>query len=149
MDLVVRAIVVFFAIFLVTRVIGRRELSTMEPFDLILLIVTGDLVQQGVTQSDYSLTGALTVICTIALLTVLLSYASFKVPRLRPVLEGEPLVLVQDGQVIERNLRRERITLDELLAEARQQQVASLDQVRFAVLETNGRISIIPVRTDE
>jgi uncharacterized membrane protein YcaP (DUF421 family) len=145
MDLVVRAIVVFFAIFLVTRVIGRRELSTMEPFDLILLIVTGDLVQQGVTQSDYSLTGALTVICTIALLTVLLSYASFKVPRLRPVLEGEPLVLVQDGQVIERNLRRERITLDELLAEARQQQVASLDQVRFAVLETNGRISVIPL----
>jgi uncharacterized membrane protein YcaP (DUF421 family) len=145
MDLVVRAIVVFFAIFLVTRVIGRRELSTMEPFDLILLIVTGDLVQQGVTQSDYSLTGALTVICTIALLTVLLSYASFKVPRLRPVLEGEPLVLVQDGQVIERNLRRERITLDELLAEARQQQVASLDEVRFAVLETNGRISVIPL----
>jgi uncharacterized membrane protein YcaP (DUF421 family) len=145
MDLVVRAIVVFFAIFLVTRVIGRRELSTMEPFDIILLIVTGDLVQQGVTQSDYSLTGALTVICTIALLTVLLSYASFKVPRLRPVLEGEPLVLVQDGQVIERNLRRERITLDELLAEARQQQVASLDQVRFAVLETNGRISVIPL----
>jgi uncharacterized membrane protein YcaP (DUF421 family) len=149
MDLVLRAIVVFFAIFLVTRVVGRRELSTMEPFDLILLIVTGDLVQQGVTQSDYSLTGALTVICTIALLTVLLSYASFKIPRLRPVLEGEPLVLVQDGQVIERNLRRERITLDELLAEARQQQVGSLDQIRFAVLETNGRISIIPVRTDE
>jgi uncharacterized membrane protein YcaP (DUF421 family) len=149
MDLVVRAIVVFFAIFLVTRVIGRRELSTMEPFDLILLIVSGDLVQQGVTQSDYSLTGALTVICTIALLTVLLSYASFKIPRLRPVLDGEPLVLMQDGQVIERNLRRERITRDELLAEARQQQVASLDEIRFAVLETNGRISIIPVGTDE
>jgi uncharacterized membrane protein YcaP (DUF421 family) len=144
MDLVVRAVIVFFAIFFVTRVIGRRELSTMEPFDLILLIVTGDLVQQGVTQSDYSLTGALTVISTIALLTVALSYASFKIPRLRPVLEGEPLVLVQDGKVIERNLRRERITIDELHAEARQQQVASLDDVRFAVLETNGRISIIP-----
>ncbi|MDX6682347.1 MAG: hypothetical protein QOG94_2386, partial [Solirubrobacteraceae bacterium] len=62
----------------------------------------------------------------------------------RPVLDGEPLVLVQDGEVIERNLRRERITIDELLAEARQQQVGSLDDVRFAVLETNGRISIIP-----
>jgi uncharacterized membrane protein YcaP (DUF421 family) len=144
MDLVGRAIIVFFAIFVVTRIVGRRELSTMEPFDLILLIVTGDLVQQGVTQSDYSLTGALTVIATITLLTVALSYVSFKVPRLRPVLDGEPLVLVQDGEVIERNLRRERITIDELLAEARQQQVGSLDQVRFAVLETNGRISIIP-----
>jgi uncharacterized membrane protein YcaP (DUF421 family) len=144
-DLVLRAVVVFFAIFLVTRIVGRRELSTMEPFDLILLIVTGDLVQQGVTQSDYSLTGALTVIATIALLTVALSYVSFKVPRLRPVLEGEPLVLVQDGEVIARNLRRERITIDELLAEARQQQLASLAQVRFAVLETNGAISFIPV----
>ena len=147
MDLVGRAIIVFFAIFVVTRVIGRRELSTMEPFDLILLVVTGDLVQQGVTQSDYSLTGALTVIATIALLTIALSYVSFKLPKLRPVLDGEPLVLVQDGEVIERNLRRERITVDELLAEARQQQIGSLDQVRFAVLETNGRISIIPAES--
>ncbi|MDX6718929.1 MAG: hypothetical protein QOJ63_1183 [Solirubrobacteraceae bacterium] len=145
MDLVVRAVVVYFAIFFVTRIVGRRELSTMEPFDLILLIVTGDLVQQGVTQSDYSLTGALTVVATIALLTVALSFVSFKVPRLRPVLDGEPLVLVQDGEIIARNLRRERITIDELLAEARQQQLASLAQVRFAVLETNGAISFIPV----
>ena len=144
MDLVARAVIVFFAVFFITRVVGRRELSTMEPFDLILLIVTGDLVQQGVTQSDYSLTGALTVIATIALLTVALSYVSFKVPRLRPVLEGEPLVLVQDGEIIERNLRRERITVEELLAGARQQQIASLAQVRFAVLETNGAISFIP-----
>jgi uncharacterized membrane protein YcaP (DUF421 family) len=144
MDLVGRAVIVFFAIFVVTRIVGRRELSTMEPFDLILLVVTGDLVQQGVTQSDYSLTGALTVIATIALLTIALSYLSFKLPKLRPVLDGEPLVLVQDGKVIERNLRRERITIDELLAEARLQQVGSLDDVRFAVLETNGRISVIP-----
>jgi uncharacterized membrane protein YcaP (DUF421 family) len=144
MDLVLRATVVFFAIFLVTRVIGRRELSTMEPFDLILLVVTGDLMQQAVTQSDYSLTGGLTVLATMALLTVALSYISFKVPKLRPVLDGEPLVLVQDGEIIERNLRRERITVGELLAEARQQQVGSVDQIRFAVLETNGRISIIP-----
>jgi uncharacterized membrane protein YcaP (DUF421 family) len=143
-DLVLRAVILFFAIFVVTRVVGRRELSTMEPFDLILLIVTGDLVQQGVTQSDYSLTGALTVIATIALLTVALSYVSFKAPRLRPMLEGEPLVLVQDGKVIDRNLRRERITIDELLAGARQQQIATLAHVRFAVLETNGAISYIP-----
>jgi uncharacterized membrane protein YcaP (DUF421 family) len=144
-DLVARAVVVFFVIFLVTRVVGRRELSTMEPFDLILLVVTGDLVQQGITQSDYSVTGALTVIATIALLTVALSYLSYKVPRLRPVLEGEPLVLVQDGEVIERNLRRERITIEELLAEARLQQIGSLAKVRFAVLETNGAISFIPL----
>jgi len=146
MDLVLRAVIVFFAIFVVTRAVGRRELSTMEPFDLILLIVTGDLMQQAITQSDYSVSGGLTVLATIALLTVALSYASFKVPKLRPVLDGEPLVLVQDGEVIVRNLRRERITIDELLAEARQQQIGSLTHVRLAVLETNGKISIIPTR---
>jgi len=144
MDLVLRAAVVFLIVFLVTRAVGRRELSTMEPFDLILLIITGDLMQQAVTQSDYSMSGALTVIATMALLTVALSYVSFKVPKLRPVLDGEPLVLVQDGEIIHRNLRRERITVEELLAAARQQQVGSLEQVRFAVLETNGMISIIP-----
>ncbi|MEV4422330.1 YetF domain-containing protein [Patulibacter sp. NPDC049589] len=143
MDLVLRAIVIFVVIWVVTRAVGRRELSSMEPFDLILLVVIGDLVQQGVTQSDYSLTGAITVIATIAFLTVLMSYVSFRVPRLRPVLEGEPLVLVQDGQVVDRNLRRERITVEELRSEARQNQIDDLADVRFAVLETNGRISFI------
>lgn len=143
MDLVLRAIVIFVVIWVVTRAVGRRELSSMEPFDLILLVVIGDLVQQGVTQSDYSLTGAITVIATIAFLTVLMSYVSFRVPRLRPVLEGEPLVLVQDGQVIDRNLRRERITVEELRSEARQNQIDDLADVRFAVLETNGRISFV------
>ncbi|MGX6449382.1 DUF421 domain-containing protein [Patulibacter sp. S7RM1-6] len=143
MDLVLRAVVIFFVIWLVTRVVGRRELGTMEPFDLILLVVIGDLVQQGVTQSDYSLTGALIVVCTIALLTVAMSWLSFRVPRLRPVLEGEPRVLVQDGRIIERNLRRERLTVEELAAEARQNQIADLSEVRFAVLETSGRISFV------
>jgi uncharacterized membrane protein YcaP (DUF421 family) len=144
MDLVIRAAVVFFAILLVTRVVGRRELGSLEPFDLILLIVIGDLVQQGITQSDYSVTGALLVIFTIALLTVMTSYLSFRFKPLRPVLEGEPLLLVENGEVVEANLRRERIALDELAAEARQQQIASISDIRFAVLETNGRISFIP-----
>ena|SRR5437763_10545129 len=144
MDLVLRATVAFFFILLVTRAIGRRELSGLEPFDLIMLVVLGDLIQQGVTQSDYSITGTLVVIATIGTLTVSLAWLSFRVRRLRPVLEGEPLVLVEDGRVIERNMKRERLTLQELEAEARLQQVASLADIRWAVLETNGRISIVP-----
>src|SRR4051795_8575066 len=144
MDLVLRATVIFLFVFLVTRAIGRRELSSLEPFDLILLVVIGDLVQQGVTQSDYSITGAIVVITTMAVLTVALSFVSFRVRRLRPVLEGEPIVLVEDGNVIERNLRRERMSREELEAEGRQQQVASIDDMRWAVLETNGSISVIP-----
>ena len=144
MDLVLRAAVVFFVLLAVMRAVGRRELNTMEPFDVILLVVIGDLVQQGVTQSDYSLTGAVTVIATITLLTVSTSYLSFRFRRLRPLLEGAPLVLLEDGRPIERNLRRERLTIDEIKAEARFQQVPSLAEIRWAVLETNGRISIIP-----
>lgn len=143
MDVALRALVVFVLLLIVTRAVGRRELSTMEPFDLILLVVIGDLVQQGITQSDYSLTGTLIVIGVLAVMTVLTSWASFRLPRLRPVLEGEPIVLVEHGRVIERNLRRERMTRDELAAEARLQQIADLDDVRLAVLETNGRVSFI------
>src|SRR4051794_36595929 len=143
MDLVLRSIYVFVLIFVVTRAVGRRELSSLEPFDLILLIVIGDLVQQGVTQSDYSLTGATTVIVTMALLTVLTAYLSFRFRRLRAVLEGEPVLLVADGEILHRQLRSERLTVEEIVAEARQNQIASLDEVRFAVLETNGRISFL------
>ena len=144
MDLVFRTVYVFVLIFVVTRAVGRRELSSMEPFDLILLVVIGDLVQQGVTQSDYSLTGATLAIATLAVLTVAFSYASFRFRRLRPVLDGQPIVLVERGRTIDVNLRRERITIEELRAEARLQQIASIDDVRLAVLETSGKISFIP-----
>lgn len=111
MDIVLRASFAFFLIFLLTRVIGRRELSSMQPFDLILLIVSGDLVQQGVTQSDYSVTGMLLAVGTFAILAVVISYTSFKFRALRPVLDGEPIVLVENGRLIDGNLRRERITV--------------------------------------
>ena len=144
MDLAFRAIFLFAFIYLLTRVIGRRELSSLEPFDLILLIVIGDAIQQGLTQDDYSVTGALTVVGTFAVLQVLISYLSFKFPRLRPALDGEPIVVVQDGKPVERNLTRERLTVEEVLEEARQQQDERLDDIKWAVLETSGKISIIP-----
>jgi uncharacterized membrane protein YcaP (DUF421 family) len=144
MDLVVRATVAFLFVYFLTRVIGRRELSSMEPFDLIMLVMIGDLVQQGVTQNDFSVTGSLLVGSTIGLLTVLVSYTSFRFPRLRPVLDGEPVIVVEDGAPIDRNLRRNRITLEELAAAGRQNGFDSLDQIRWAVLETNGSISFIP-----
>jgi uncharacterized membrane protein YcaP (DUF421 family) len=144
MDLAIRATFLFCFVFLLTRIIGRRELSSLEPFDLILLIVIGDAIQQGLTQDDYSVTGAVIVVGTFALLQVLVSLASYKLPRLRPALQGEPIVVVQDGKPIERNMRRERLTLEEVLVEARCQQIASLEQIEWAVLETSGKISIIP-----
>ena len=143
MDLVLRAIVVFAFVLLLTRVIGKRELSSLQPIDLVLLIVLGDALQQGLTQDDYSLTGAILVVSTIALLQVFTSWIAFRFPRSRPILEGEPIIVVHNGEVIERNLRRERITIDDIAEEARKQQIAQLSEVKFAVLETSGSISFI------
>ncbi len=143
MDLVIRAVVIFFFILLVTRVAGRRELSNLQPFDLILLVVLGDLVQQGITQSDYSVTGIVLAAGTIGVLSVAVSYLSFRFRRLRPVIDGEPIIIVKDGEVLEQNLRRERLVIEEVAAQARMQQIGSLDEVRWAVLERGGQISFI------
>jgi uncharacterized membrane protein YcaP (DUF421 family) len=144
MDIVLRAAAVFVLLFVVTRTIGRRELGQLEPFDVILLVVMGDLIQQGVTQSDYSLTGTALAVSTLAVMTVAVSYLSFRVRRLRPILDGEPIVLIHDGLPVEAN--RERITMEELRSQARLAQVLSLDDVACAVLETGGKISFIPRR---
>jgi uncharacterized membrane protein YcaP (DUF421 family) len=143
MDLALRTIVVFFFVYLLMRIVGRRELSSLEPFDLILLIVLGDAVQQSLTQDDYSVTGAFIVVSTIALLQVFMSYLNFRVPRLRPLIDGEPIVIIQDGNVIEQNARRERLTREDIAEAARVQQIASLADVQWAVLETSGEISFI------
>ena len=125
MDIVFRAIALFLFVWLVTRAVGRRELSTLEPFDLILLIVLGDLIQQGVTQNDFSVTGAVLAGGTFAL-------------------EGDPVIVVERGKPVTKNLRRNRITLEEVAAQARiQQGIAQLDDIEWAVLETSGQISFI------
>jgi uncharacterized membrane protein YcaP (DUF421 family) len=142
-DIALRAIVLFGFLLLLMRVTGRRELSSLQPFDFILLIVVGDALQQGLTQDDYSVTGAMIAVGTIATLQVALSWIGFRVPLMRPLLEGEPIVLVQDGKAIERNLRRERLTLEDLTEEMRIQQIASIDDVQWAVLETGGQISFV------
>jgi uncharacterized membrane protein YcaP (DUF421 family) len=144
MDLVLRAIVLFAFMYLLTRVMGRRELSSFEPFDLILLIVLGDSIQQGLTQDDYSVTGAVIAVGTIAVLQIVVSYSSFRFRWARSFLNGDPIVLVQDGEVIDRNLRRERITHEELAEQARGQQIAKLEDVQWAVFEPSGAISFIP-----
>ena len=146
MDLVLRAIFLYFFVFLITRVIGRRELSQLAPFDIILLIVAGDAIQQGLTQDDYSLTGAVLVVGTFATLQLITSYTSFKFIRLRSILEGEPIVIVQNGEVLDGNLKRERLTEEEVAEEARLQQIASLDEVEWAVLENSGKISFLTKR---
>src|SRR5581483_9890710 len=144
MDIVIRATVAFFFIFLLTRITGRRNLSALEPFDLILIVMLGDLVQQGVTQSDYSVTGLILAAGTVGVLSVAISYASYRFRVLRPALDGEPIVVIQDGEVLEDNLRGQRMTRAELAAQARLQQLSSFDDIQWAIFEKGGQISFIP-----
>ena len=143
MDIVLRALVLFAFVFLIVRVMGRRELAKLEPFDLILLIVLGDAVQQGLTQDDYSITGAVLAVSTIAMLQVAIAFLSWRFKPVRRLTKGEPIVLVEDGKPIDANLRRERIRVEELAEKMRGQQIASLDSVAWAVLESGGDISFI------
>jgi uncharacterized membrane protein YcaP (DUF421 family) len=143
MDIVLRAAFAYIFIVFVLRVMGRRELSDLAPQDLVLLVVLGDLIQNGVTQSDMSVTGVTIAISTFVLMTVLSSYLAFKSRRARLVLQGEPLIVVQDGKPIDHNLREERLTLDDIMEEARSNEIESLDEIKFAVVEAGGAMSFI------
>jgi uncharacterized membrane protein YcaP (DUF421 family) len=149
MDIAIRAIVLYIFVVLVMRVAGRRELSSLSAVDLVLLIVMGDAIQQGLTQDDYSVTGAVIVVSTIAVLQVFAAYISFRSRRVRTVLEGRPVVLIDDGELVEQNLRRQRLTPDDVAEEMRLQQILSFTEVRWGILEANGRMSFIEKKTVE
>jgi uncharacterized membrane protein YcaP (DUF421 family) len=143
MDIVLRAAFAYALIVFVMRVMGRRELSSLAPEDLVLIVVLGDLVQNGVTQSDMSMTGVSIAISTFAVLTVLSSYIAFRSTRARRILQGEPVIIVQDGKPIERNMRSERLTVDDVMEGARDKEIENLDEIKFAVLEPGGKMTFI------
>lgn len=143
MDIVLRAAVAYVFIIFLLRIIGRRELSTLAPSDLVLLVVMGDLVQNGVTQSDQSVTGVFLAVSTFALLTVAVSVMSYKSRRVHTLVQGAPLILVQDGKPIEQNLRSERLNVDDIAEQARGQGIERLDEVKWCVLEASGAMSFI------
>jgi uncharacterized membrane protein YcaP (DUF421 family) len=143
MEIIVRATVVFMFLLLLTRGMKRRTLADLAPFELILLVTIGDIVQQGVTQEDYSLTGAVIAASTVAFWTTVLTYLTWRSRRLGAIIEGVPLVIVQDGKPVQHTLKIERLPLAEVMEAARQEGLETLDHVKLAVLEPSGRISFI------
>ena len=147
MDIVLRAAVAYVFIIFVLRVMGRRELSSLGPSDLVLIVVLGDLVQNGVTQADQSVTGMFLAISTFAVLTVGMSVLTFKSRRAETLIEGQPLILVQDGMPIADNLRAERLRVDDIAEEARAQGIETIDEIKWCLLETSGSMSFIKKQT--
>nr|WP_244650474.1 YetF domain-containing protein [Sphingomonas sp. CFBP 13706] len=125
------------------RLLGKREIGQLTPFELVVIVVMGDLVQQGVTHNDFSLTGSILAIATFAFWALVMSWATYLSPRLETLLDGRPQVVIRDGELITANLRRDRITRGEVEAEMRLAGIAHMKDVAWAILETQGKISFI------
>jgi uncharacterized membrane protein YcaP (DUF421 family) len=143
MDIVLRATVIFLGLYLITRLMGKRELGQMTPFELIVLVVMGDLIQQGVTHNDFSLTGAIIAVSTIAFWALVFSWLSYLSPWAERLLEGEPRVIIRDGELVTGNLHRNRLTRSEIESEMRLAGIGQMEDVAWGILEPRGKISFI------
>ena len=141
MEIVVRALIVFLFLWAVTRAVGRSTLGELSTFELLLYVTMGDMVQQGVTQQDYSVTGAVLAVGTFALLTVALSWTQWRFPRSRDLITGRAVLVVSDGRLDDATMRRQRLSVADLLVSAREQGIRRTSDIEFAVLEADGRIS--------
>lgn len=143
MELVIRATVIFWFLWLVVRGSGKRSLAELTPLDLILVVVIGDIVQQGVTQEDMSVTGAMLVVSVFVIWTLTADTVARRFPRTARVLNGEPIIVIRDGKLLEDRLRRERLSIDDLHEAARVEGISDLSDVAFAILETDGEFSFV------
>ncbi len=150
MDIVLRATAMFAIVYLLLRLLGKRELGQMTPFEFVLLVVIGDLIQQGVTHNDFSLTGATLAIATFAFWSVVLGWVVYLKPGWKDALEGKPRVVIRDGELLTDNLARDRITRAEIESEMRLAGIGRIGDVAWAILEPQGKISFIRrERSDE
>jgi len=148
MEIILRATAIYFFLWMLTRALGKRELAEMTAFELLLLMVVGDLIQQGVTQEDTSVTGAILAVGTIGAWILIFSFLSWRFPSARQVIEGVPVVVIRDGRPIEPALRLERVTLGEILESARDQGIGNLRDVELAILEPSGKFSFLQRQQD-
>ncbi len=143
MEIAIRATIIYGLLFLLFRGTRKRALAEMSPFEMILLVALGDIVQQAITQEDYSLTGATIAAGTFSFWVVAMTWLSYRSGRARRIIEGVPLVIIENGKPIEASLKAEQLPMDEILEAARQQGIDDLTKVRLGVLETSGRMSFI------
>jgi uncharacterized membrane protein YcaP (DUF421 family) len=143
MDIVIRATIIFFALYVIVRLLGKRELAQLTPFELLVLVVTGDLIQQGVTHNDFSLTGAILAVATFAFWASVLAWVTYLSARAERLLDGEPRVIVRGGRLQRENLRHARLTESEIQSEMRLAGIAHMRDVAWAILEPRGKISFI------
>ena len=145
MDTILRAAAVYISVLLLLRLAGRRTVAEMTPFDLVMLLIIGDATQQAILGNDFSMTTAFLVVATLIVIDVALSIAKQRFAPLAKLIDGVPMVIVENGNPLLGRMRRARISLDDVMLSARENHgLERLDQIKFAVLEISGGISIIP-----
>lgn len=147
MDAVLRAGSIYFILLLIFRVSGKRTLAQITTFDFILLLIVGEATQQGLLGDDFSVTNAILVVLTLVGIDVVLSEVKERFPRFSRATESLPVIVVQDGELIEERMRLARIDESDILSAGRERHgVERLEQIKYAVLEQSGNISIVPYR---
>lgn len=144
METVLRVLFVYVFLLFALRVMGKREFSEFSPLELVVLLLIPEMLQQGLVGHDRSLTNSLVAACTLLLLVFGTSVLKYLRPKAEEVLESAPSVLAFDGKLVERNLRLERITPEELYGEIRMQGYERLEDVKWAILESSGKIAVVP-----
>ena len=147
METVIRGAVVFFVLLVIIRLSGRRTLAQMTAFDLVLVLIVAETTQQALLGDDFSIANAVILIITLFTLDILMSYLKEHSSRAEKLLDGVPTVLISLGKPDDRALKRARVDIEDVLESARSKHgVERLDQIKFAVLEVGGDISIVPER---
>ena len=145
MDTVIRGAAVYAILLIIIRLSGRRTLAQMTPFDFVLLLIVAETTQQALLGDDFSIVNAVVLIVTLFTIDIVLSYIQGRWPRAGLVLDGTNTVLISDGTVDGHAMKRSRVDLEDILSAAREQHgLENLDQIKSAILEVSGGISIIP-----
>lgn len=150
MDSIMRAAGMYLLLLVVLKIAGRRTLLEMNSFDFVLLLIISEATQQALLGNDFSFTGAALTIITLIVLDILFSKLKDRFPRLDTLIDGSPLILVENGQPLAKRMREAGISSEDILSSARiNQGIVEMKQIKFAILEKNGKIAIVPADNQE
>ncbi len=143
-EFIVRAAIIYFLLILLLRFTGKRQIGQLAPFDLVLLLVLSNAVQNAMNAGDNSVTGGVISACTLVLINYLVGFATFKSKKLETLIEGQPVVLIHHGKLYPEAMEREKLTHHELNAALRAAGCTHIEEVHYAILENNGQITVLP-----
>jgi uncharacterized membrane protein YcaP (DUF421 family) len=148
-EIVARVAIVYLFILFSLRLLGKREFGDLSPLEFVMLMLIPDIVSQGIVVEDFSLTSALVAVSTVMLLVLLTSILTHVSRRAQAAVSPRPTVLLHDGSLYPKSLDEERVSPDEILQVARESGLESLDQVKWAILQSDGNIAIVPKASEK